>query len=117
MTTLRGGASNATWLPSGVSGDSGVSSSRASRASAIGNPKRHRPRTAASVTWRLRLQPTPKGWVDMGLGVPLLDSSRARSELGCEPRHGADEALLELLEGIRTGERLPTPALSEGAPS
>ena len=74
-------------------------------------------RSAASVTWHLRLQPTPKGWVDMGLGVPLLDSSRARSELGWEPRHGADEALLELLEGIRAGEHLPTPALAEGAPT
>jgi UDP-glucose 4-epimerase len=35
--------------------------------------------------------------------VPLLDVSRAREELGWEPRHRADDALLELLEGLREG--------------
>src|SRR5215216_5516943 len=29
-------------------------------------------RAGAGLTWRARLQPSPPGWVDMGLGVPLL---------------------------------------------
>jgi UDP-glucose 4-epimerase len=69
-------------------------------------------RGAAALSWRLRLQPTPAGWVDLGLGVPLLDVSRATAELGWEPRHSADQALLELLEGLRTGAGLETPPLS-----
>jgi len=76
-------------------------------------------RGLAAATWRLRLQPTPPGWVDLALGVPLLDTSRARSELGWEPRYGAGEALLELLEGMRERAGAPTPPLdpANGGPA
>src|SRR3954471_476134 len=60
-------------------------------------------RAAAALTWRLRLQPTSPGWVDMALAVPLLDTRRAREELGWAPRHTAAEALLSLLDGMRAG--------------
>ncbi|MBD0339102.1 MAG: NAD-dependent epimerase/dehydratase family protein, partial [Thermoleophilia bacterium] len=69
-------------------------------------------RAAAAVTWRLRLQPSPPGWLDLALAVPLLDVSRARSELGWEPRRTAEEALLELLAGIRDGAGIATPPLA-----
>jgi nucleoside-diphosphate-sugar epimerase len=69
-------------------------------------------RVATSVAYRLRLQPTPPGWLDLALGVPLLDTTRAREELGWEPRRGADEALLELIEGLRDGAGLATPPLA-----
>jgi nucleoside-diphosphate-sugar epimerase len=68
-------------------------------------------RGAAALSWRLRLQPTPPGWVDMGLAVPLMDTGRARRELGWEPRVEATDALLELLDGIRHGKAYPTPPL------
>jgi UDP-glucose 4-epimerase len=68
-------------------------------------------RALASASWHLRLQPTPPGWLDLGLGVPLMSSERARRELDWEPKRGADEALLELLEGLRAGRGLPTPPL------
>jgi len=67
-----------------------------------------------AATWRLRLQPTPEGWVDMALAVPLLDTTRARTELGWQPGHGADEAVLEMLEGFQEGAEAPTPPLAEG---
>ncbi len=69
-------------------------------------------RGAAEATWKLRLQPTPPGWVDLALGVPLLDVTRAREELGWTPRHTAGEALLELLAGMREGAGASTPPLS-----
>jgi hypothetical protein len=50
----------------------------------------------------------------MALAVPLMDSSRARDELGWQPRHEAGSALLELLEGIRTSAGSPTPTLKPG---
>jgi nucleoside-diphosphate-sugar epimerase len=68
-------------------------------------------RTLADLTWRLRLQPSPKGWVDMALGVPLMDWSRARRELGWSPRTSAGDALLDLLRGFREGAGLDTPPL------
>ena len=71
-------------------------------------------RAAADLTWRARLQPTSPGWVDMGLGVPLMDVTRAREELGWEPRHGADEAFMELFEGLRHGAGGATPPLAPG---
>jgi UDP-glucose 4-epimerase len=76
-------------------------------------------RGAAAATWRLRLQPTPPGWVDLALESPLLDTTRARTELGWEPKRNAGEALLELLGGIRDRAGIRTPPLdsSSGGPA
>jgi len=68
-------------------------------------------RGLAAATWRARLQPTPEGWLDMALGVPLMSSQRAREELGWSPRKDATETLLELLEGLRAGAGLDSPPL------
>jgi UDP-glucose 4-epimerase len=69
-------------------------------------------RAGAGLSWALRLQPVPPGWLDLSLNIPIMDTSRARSELGWTPQHSADEALLDLLEGLRTGSGLDTPPLS-----
>ena len=69
-------------------------------------------RRLTSLTWRLHLQPTPPGWLDLALGVPILDTTRAREELGWRPRHTAAEALLDLLAGLREGAGAETPPLS-----
>jgi nucleoside-diphosphate-sugar epimerase len=71
-------------------------------------------RGLADVTWRLRLQPTSPGWVDMGLGVPVMHTTRARTELGWAPRYTASDALRELIDGIREGAGEDTPPLSPG---
>jgi UDP-glucose 4-epimerase len=68
-------------------------------------------RAAVSLSWQARLQPTPPGWVDLGLGVPIMDVSRARRELGWMPRRSSLEALDELLEGIPQHAHEATPAL------
>jgi UDP-glucose 4-epimerase len=72
-------------------------------------------RAAASATWRGRLQPTEPGWVDLGLGVPLMDTGRARRELGWSPARAADDAFLELFDGLRERAGHPTPPLEPGA--
>lgn len=72
-------------------------------------------RAAVDLSYRLHLQPSEPGWLDMALGVPLLDTSRACSELGWEPRRGAGEALRELLSGIAEGAGHPTPPLDRSA--
>jgi UDP-glucose 4-epimerase len=68
-------------------------------------------RALVSAAWRLRLQPTPPGWLDMALAVPLMDTSRAHDELGWTPSRGADQALLELLDGMHADAGLDTAPL------
>jgi nucleoside-diphosphate-sugar epimerase len=72
-------------------------------------------RAAAAVSWRLRLQPSPPGWVDLALGTPLIDSSRARRELGWMPAHDARSVLAEVLAGLRQGADGATPPLSSAS--
>jgi nucleoside-diphosphate-sugar epimerase len=72
-------------------------------------------RVLADATWRAHLQPTPPGWLDMGLAVPVMDVRRAREELGWSPRRSATDALMELLDGMRAPAGLPTPPLEPRA--
>jgi len=71
-------------------------------------------RGAAAAAFHLRLTPTPPGWVDMALAVPLMDTTRAREVLGWEPTRDAGDTLLELLDGMRTEAGAPTPTLAPG---
>jgi len=61
-------------------------------------------RAVVDVTWRLRLQVTDAGWVDMAANAPIMDSSRAHSLLGWSPKHSSLESLAEMLEGIGAGK-------------
>jgi UDP-glucose 4-epimerase len=72
-------------------------------------------RAAADAAYRLRLTPAEAGWVDMGFRVPVMDTARARSELGWAPARPADAALAELITGMREGSGLPTPPLQPAA--
>jgi len=69
-------------------------------------------RGVVGLSWRLRLQPTPAGWIDLALGVPLLDVTRARTELRWTPTRTAADAFLQLVQGIRERRGIATPPLS-----
>ena len=71
-------------------------------------------RALVDLSWHMRLQPSPPGWLDMAVSVPLMDWSRARDELGWTPRRTSVEALRELLEGMADGAGADTPPLSPG---
>jgi hypothetical protein len=47
----------------------------------------------------------------MGMLSPIMDSDRAKRELGWEPLFSAEAALEELLDGVRDGAGLQTPPL------
>lgn len=68
-------------------------------------------RVLADLTWQARLQPTDPGWVDIASQTPLIDSSRARDELGWRPTHDARATLLEALDGVADGSGSGTPPL------
>jgi nucleoside-diphosphate-sugar epimerase len=70
-------------------------------------------RGAALASWKLRLQPSSPDWLDMGLQAPIMDTTRAREELGWAPRARADEALIELVDGLCRGDELSTPPLAK----
>jgi UDP-glucose 4-epimerase len=70
-------------------------------------------RAGVELSWRLRLQPVTPGWLDMALNVPVMDTTRARTALSWTPQRGAEDALLDLLEGLRTGADFPTPPLAK----
>lgn len=65
-------------------------------------------------SWKARLHPTPPGWLDMALAVPVMDTERARLELGWKPRWTSEEALLDLMKGLQEGGEIDTPPLSKG---
>ena len=69
-------------------------------------------RAAAAATFRLRLQPSEPGWVDMALNAPVMDCTRAREELGWRPEHTSVDALRELIDGIRDSAGIDTPPLA-----
>ncbi len=68
-------------------------------------------RGLVDATWRLHVQPTDPGWVDIGTLGPLMDITRARRDLGWLPKHSAGEALLETVDAMAAGEGGGSPVL------
>jgi nucleoside-diphosphate-sugar epimerase len=58
-------------------------------------------RSGVAAAWHLRLVPTSPQLVDLVMGLPVLDSSRARTELSWTPECSATSALSELVAGLR----------------
>ncbi|MFD0690226.1 NAD-dependent epimerase/dehydratase family protein [Actinomadura fibrosa] len=69
-------------------------------------------RAVLSAAWNLHLVPASPGLLDLALQVPLMDTGRARRELGWTPARTAREAIEEFLDGLRTGAGRDTPPLS-----
>jgi nucleoside-diphosphate-sugar epimerase len=68
-------------------------------------------RAALEVAYRAHLVPTEPGWLDLGQGVPLLDSARARTALDWAPVHRADDVLREFVTALGRGEGSDSPLL------
>ena len=68
-------------------------------------------RTMAELTWRVRLQPTDAGWIDLGLSVPLMTTARARDSLGWRPRHTLPDILRTFVDALQRGAGAAGPVL------
>jgi UDP-glucose 4-epimerase len=68
-------------------------------------------RLLVQATYAAHIQPAEPGWLDMATQTPVMDTSRARSELGWRATMSSTDALTELLDGIGAGAGFPTPAL------
>jgi nucleoside-diphosphate-sugar epimerase len=73
------------------------------------------PRALATATWKLRLQPTDAGWLDMALNAPVLDTGKARA-LGWSPTRPTDAVLREFLAALAAGQGTGSPALAPRTP-
>src|SRR5271165_66584 len=60
-------------------------------------------RTVVSALYAARLVPVSPGWYDVAMKSPLMDTSRARNELGWLPTRSSAEGALELLDGLAEG--------------
>lgn len=61
-------------------------------------------RAAVEISWRLRLQATDGGWIDMAAGAPIMDTTRAHTVLGWTARRSSLESLTEMLDGLGAGK-------------
>ena len=64
-----------------------------------------------NLSWRARVQHIDRGWIDLAFTVPLLDCSRARTELGWAPKWTAKDALADLLKGVEEHAHTDSPPL------
>lgn len=71
--------------------------------------------SAVAATWRLRLEAASPGWVDLAFKSPIMDTTRARRELGWSPRKTSIEALEDLLDGLHDSSGMATPPLDPHA--
>ncbi len=68
-------------------------------------------RTVADLAWRVQLQPLDPGWIDLAFAAPLLDTGRARRELGWTPAVDARTALADVVTGMADTASATSPAL------
>lgn len=72
-------------------------------------------RTALAGAWHLHLAPATPGLFDALMHLPVLDTTRARTELGWTPRTAATDTLRLFLDAFRRGTGGPTPPLAPDA--
>jgi nucleoside-diphosphate-sugar epimerase len=72
-------------------------------------------RTAIAAAWKLHLIPASPMLVDLALSLPIMDTARAREQLGWHPTRTSLEAINEFLEGLRARGGMNTPPLEQHA--
>ncbi|MEU3734980.1 SDR family oxidoreductase [Streptomyces sp. NPDC033538] len=68
-------------------------------------------RSAIAAAWGLRLLPASPHLFDAVLRLPIMDCTRARTELGWRPEHTSTEVLEEFLRGFQEGAGAATEPL------
>lgn len=72
-------------------------------------------RGALAAGWRLRLLPPQPELFDALMHLPIMDTARARAELGWTPHVNAVDTMREFLSGFRAGAGGDTPPLAADA--
>ncbi|HYZ57920.1 MAG TPA: NAD-dependent epimerase/dehydratase family protein [Streptosporangiaceae bacterium] len=69
-------------------------------------------RAAIAAGWYSGLVPADPKLFDLALRLPLMDTRRAREQLGWAPVHSATETVKEFLAGLRGNQGMDTPPLA-----
>lgn len=72
-------------------------------------------RALVDLTWRMRVQALDPSWLDLALAAPIMDTRRARTELGWSPGD-ATAALAEVVAGMQDGAHGDSPTLRARTP-
>jgi nucleoside-diphosphate-sugar epimerase len=73
-------------------------------------------RPALALAYRSRMVRADPGWLDMAMNVPVLDTTRAKTQLGWEPRWTAAEAIEELVAGMARGQGVRSTPMRPATP-
>jgi UDP-glucose 4-epimerase len=73
-------------------------------------------RTALAAGWHARLVPADPTLFDLFVQLPLMETGRARRELGWSPATTARDAIASLLDGLARGAGGVTPPLAADSP-
>ena len=73
------------------------------------------PQSALRAAWRLHMVPATPGLFELALSLPLMDTTRATTELGWKPEISSLDAIAEVMRGIHDGAGGPTPPLDPQA--
>jgi nucleoside-diphosphate-sugar epimerase len=69
--------------------------------------RRHVLRAIVDLSWRLRLQASDPGWIDLATSVPLMSTERAREVLGWSPTVSSTTAVRQLVDALAADRGLP----------
>jgi nucleoside-diphosphate-sugar epimerase len=72
-------------------------------------------RSAVAAAWHLHAAPASPALVDLVLSLPVMDTTRARTELGWRPRQGSLDAIRAFVDGLQAGAGGDTPTLRSDA--
>jgi hypothetical protein len=61
-------------------------------------------RAAVQAAFAAHVLPTEPGWLDIAVGAPALDSTRARRLLDWTPEHRGDDVLVRFVAALGRGE-------------
>ena len=73
-------------------------------------------RAGLSALWHLHTVPAEPALLDLVLGLPLLDTTRIRNELGWEPKVSSVEAMREVIAGMGDSAGGESPTLKPDSP-
>jgi len=68
-------------------------------------------RGALAVAWRAHATPLSPDWLDLALGIPVLDAGHAATVLRWAPRHATADTLREVTAAVGRGRGFPSPPL------
>jgi hypothetical protein len=68
-------------------------------------------RAVLQASWHVRLQPLDRSWLDLLVNTPLLDTTRARAELGWRPQYRAGDTIAAVRRGVAYAVGTASPPL------